>query len=220
MSSEDIKILYENEMYVVCIKPSGITSEDGRVSGMPSLLGGGKPYFTVHRLDREVSGVMVYAKTKASAAALSRQVANGELLKKYYAVLKGELPKEGRLEDLLFKNSAKNKTFVVKRQRAGVKRAALEYSLLSEAYIGGDAFSLVKIVLLTGRTHQIRVQFASRKHPVFGDRKYGSDITGGFGLFSCYLSFIDPLTKKRIVFEADPPECTPWNSFDFFTENS
>ena len=78
----------------------------------------------------------------------------------------------------------------------------------------------MKIVLLTGRTHQIRVQFASRKHPVFGDRKYGSDITGGFGLFSCYLSFIDPLTKKRIVFEADPPEYTPWNSFDFFTENS
>ncbi len=94
--------------------------------------------------------------------------------------MKGELPKEGRLEDLLFKDSAKNKTFVVKRQRAGVKQAALEYSLLSEAYIGGDAFSLVKIVLLTGRTHQIRVQFASRKHPVFGDRKYGSDITGGF----------------------------------------
>lgn len=220
MSSEKIKILYENKDYVVCIKPSGITSEDGKIPGMPSLLGGSTPYFTVHRLDREVSGVMVYAKTKAAAAALSAQVANGEFSKKYYAVVKGEVPINGRLEDLLFKDSSKNKTYVVKRQRAGVKQAVLEYQLLSAADIGGEKFSLVMITLLTGRTHQIRVQFASRQHPVFGDRKYGSQNTGGFGLFSAWLSFINPLTEKRVAYKADPPENTPWDAFHFFTENS
>lgn len=219
-SKKDIKILYENDLYVVCIKPCGVTSEDTDKPGMPTLLGGKSPYYTVHRLDREVSGVMVYAKTKECAACLSRQMADGCFDKRYIAVIKGEVPKNDRLEDLLFRDRSKNKTYVVDRERAGVKKAVLEYEKVSTADIDGTLFSLVKVKLFTGRTHQIRVQFASRKHPLYGDRKYGSDRTGGFGLFSASLSFTDPVDKKRVIFNADPPSVVPWSAFDIFTENS
>lgn len=220
LTKTNIKIMFENELYVVCIKPCGVTSEDTDRPGMPTLLGGKSPYYTVHRLDREVGGVMVYAKTKECAADLSRQMTEGCFDKRYIAVIKGEMPEKDRLEDLLFRDRVKNKTFVVKRERAGVKKAALEYERVCSADIGGTPFSLVKIKLFTGRTHQIRVQFASRKHPLYGDRKYGSDKTDGFGLFSTSLSFTDPKGKKQVTFNAEPPSAMPWSAFDIFTENS
>ena len=111
----DIKILYENNDYVVCLKPSGVAAEDGSKIGMPSLLGGeGTPLLTVHRLDKEVSGVTVYAKNKYAASKLSHQMQNGKFGKEYYAVVEGEVEGEGRYEDYLFKDSSKNKSLFTK----------------------------------------------------------------------------------------------------------
>lgn len=211
----DIKIIFENENYVVCIKPSGIMSEDGDVAGMPTLLSGDseRPYYVIHRLDREVGGVMVYAKDKKTAAALSAQMQGGGFGKEYIAVLSGQVEQNGNLQDFLFRDKRKNKTYIVKRERAGVKKAELEYSLIASGEVDGEILSLVKIHLITGRTHQIRTQFSFRKHPVYGDGKYGSRYRNGFGLFSSVLEFTDPKSGERVSFSAVPQYEEPWAFF-------
>ena len=141
---------------------------------------------------------MVYARNKAAAAELSRAIQNGEMIKEYLALVHGTPAESGVLEDLLWKDSSKNKVFVVKRERKGVKKAVLAYKTLRQ---GED--SLVHIRIHTGRSHQIRVQFASRGFPLVGDHKYGA--RDGFPapfLFSCRLTF--PLKGKRLTFEATP----------------
>jgi len=191
-----MEILYSDRDIAVCVKPVGLNSEADVPNALKEALGG--EFFTVHRLDQNVGGVMVYARNKAAAAELSRAIQSGEMVKEYFALIHGTPPDSGLLEDLLWKDSSKNKVFVVKRERKGVKKALLEYETLRQ---GED--SLVRIRLHTGRSHQIRVQFSSRGFPLVGDHKYGArDDASAPYLFSCKLTF--PLKGKLLTFEATP----------------
>ncbi len=203
-----MKILFEDKDLVVCIKQRGLLSQEGKEGEktVPLLLSEQlkSEIYPVHRLDKEVGGVMVYAKNKKSAAALSAQVSDRTMDKQYLAVIEG-MPgeKEGTLEDLLFFDKNKNKSFTVKKERRGVKKALLSYKTLSE----GEGLSLVRVKLHTGRTHQIRVQFASRKMPLVGDRRYGSKKESCIiALWSCCISFVHPSSGERLTFEELPEE--------------
>ena len=194
-------IIYEDKDLVVSLKPKGVLSQIGKEGqkNMIDMLSSecGCEIYPVHRLDKEVSGIMVYAKTKASAANLSNQVSSREMEKHYIATTeKSILDSEGVMEDLLFFDKGKNKSFVVKKERKGVKKAVLEYKEIGSS----DDRTSFRVRLLTGRTHQIRVQFASRKHPLIGDRKYGSKLNCDIGLVSCFISFSHPKTKEVMEF--------------------
>ena len=191
-----MEILYSDREIAVCVKPEGLDSELEVPAELTKALGG--EIFTLHRLDKNVGGVMVYARSKAAAAALSRAIQEGQFVKEYAALVHGAPPESGDWEDLLWKDSKKNKVFVVKRMRGGVKKARLEFVRLTQ----GEE-SLVRIRLHTGRSHQIRVQFASRGYPLVGDHKYGArDSSPAPMLFSCKLSF--PYRGKPLQFEAMP----------------
>lgn len=191
-----MEILYSDENIIVCIKPIGLDSEHGVPDLLREDMGG--EIFTLHRLDLNVGGVMVYARNKATAAELSQAIQNGEMIKEYMAAVHGAPPLEGDWEDLLYKDPRKNKVFVVDRMRRGVKRARLEYKRLTKGKT-----SLVRIRLHTGRSHQIRVQFASRRFPLVGDHKYGArDECDAPMLYSCKLTF--PYKGKEISFENTP----------------
>ena len=178
-----MELLYSDSGIAVCVKPVGLDSETEVPAELKKQLGG--EIFPVHRLDKNVGGVMVYARTKQAAAALSETVREGRMVKEYVAMVHGTPPESGDWEDLLWKDSRKNKVFVVKRERGGVKRARLEFTRLS----AGEK-SLVRIRLHTGRSHQIRVQFSSRGYPLVGDHKYGSrDEIAAPMLFSCCIRF-------------------------------
>ena len=189
-------ILHCDRDLAVCIKPVGMDSEAEVPEALKAELGG--DIFPIHRLDKNVGGVMVYARTKSAAATLSKAVQEGSMIKEYVALVHGTPPETGDWEDLLFKDSRKNKVFVVKKERKGVKFARLEYRTLRRG-----AQSLVHIRLHTGRSHQIRVQFASRGFPLVGDHKYGSrDNATAPMLFSCRIRF--PWKGAEKVFEAQP----------------
>lgn len=191
-----MEILYHDKDLAVCIKDVGQDSEIQVPTALRERLGG--EIFPVHRLDKNVGGIMVFARTQGSAAALSRAVQEGTVVKEYVALVHGIPPETGDWEDFLFKDSRKNKVYVVKGQRKGVKYARLEYKRLTD---GNPA--LVRIRLHTGRSHQIRVQFASRGYPLVGDHKYGSrDEETAPMLFSCRISF--PWKGERKIFEACP----------------
>ncbi len=194
---EEIKKLFVDDDIVVCIKPVGLDSEKEMPAALSSELGG--EIFTLHRLDKNVGGVMIFARNKKTAAYFSKLISEGKLIKEYIACVHGVPPENGILEDFLFKDSRKNKVFVVKRERKGVKKAKLEYKLLST----DEETSLVRIRLHTGRSHQIRVQFSSRGYPIVGDHKYGSrDERKAPMLFSCALTF--PYKGKQASFEQMP----------------
>ncbi len=194
---EEIKKLFVDDDIVVCVKPVGLDSEKEMPTALSNEIGG--EIFTLHRLDKNVGGVMIFARNKKTAAYFSKLIQEGKLIKEYIALVHGKLPESGVLEDFLFKDSRKNKVFVVKRERKGVKKAKLEYKLLS----GDDETSLVRIRLHTGRSHQIRVQFSSRGYPIVGDHKYGSrDERKAPMLFSCALTF--PYKGKEAFFEHVP----------------
>ena len=202
----DLNILYQDSSLVLCIKPVGVESEG---EGMPRLLERqlGGSVFCVHRLDQAVGGLMVYARTRQAAAALSAAVARREMEKEYLCVVPGgPEPARGVMKDLLYRDAAKNKSFVVRRPRRGVKEAELAYALLER----GPECSLVRVALHTGRSHQIRVQFASRAMPLLGDGKYGSRVKGELALFSCALGFPHPVTGQRMEF-FDKPRGAPWD---------
>lgn len=227
-----MNILYEDAFLVVADKPAGLTSEEGMPAALrkhwnrPDAFVG-----VVHRLDTGVSGLMVFAKTPAAAAALSRQITQSQnayavqdgraegrpekpqFIKQYRAVLAGgpdeTLPAEGVLRDWLFKDSRKGRVFPVSRPRKGVREAVLEYRIVKNA---GDS-CLAAITLHTGRTHQIRVQFAARKHPLAGDGKYGSRVKGELALQSCGLRFLHPDTGKPMEFALPLPEGSVWKPF-------
>lgn len=189
-------ILYSDRDLAVCVKPVGLDSELEVPQALKEQLGG--EIFTIHRLDKNVGGVMVYARNKKAAAALSKCVQDGTMVKEYVALIHGTPPENGEWEDLLWKDSRQNKVFVVKRQRAGVKKAKLAYQVLR---IGTE--SLVRVRLFTGRSHQIRVQFSSRGYPLVGDHKYGSrDIRTEPMLFSCCICF--PWMGAERIYEAMP----------------
>ena len=210
---------FEDENIIVCVKPAGVLSQfSEKDENMISIL---NEYFEksekncqaypVHRLDRETSGLIVYAKNSRAAAKLSEQITRNEMKKHYFAVIKGTPEeKSGVLKDLLFRDKQKNKTFVVKRERKGVREASLEYSVIGE----NNGLSLVDILLQTGRTHQIRVQFSSRKMPLYGDGRYGGG-SGSLALFAHTLEFTHPVTNEKMTFSAKPDtNSEPWNKFD------
>ena len=191
-----MEILYSDKQIIVCIKPVGLDSEAEVPAALKERFG--SDIFPIHRLDKNVGGVMVYARTKQAAASLSKAVQEGTMVKEYVAMVHGTPPESGDWEDLLWKDSKKNKVFVVKRQRGGVKKARLEFVRLTE----GEE-SLVRIRLHTGRSHQIRVQFSSRGFPLVGDHKYGSrDEKTAPMLFSCRITF--PYKGETRQFEALP----------------
>lgn len=191
-----MEILHLDENIIVIIKPVGLDAEHEVPKALCEEFG--SEVFTLHRLDKNVGGVMVYARSKKTAAILSKVIQDGKMVKEYLAKVHGAPPESDILEDLLFKDSRKNKVFVVKRQRAGVKKAKLEYKRLAE----GEE-SLVHIRLYTGRSHQIRVQFASRGYPLVGDHKYGSksELKAPM-LFSYKITF--PYMGKEVSFTATP----------------
>ena len=191
-----MEILYSDKKIVACVKPVGLDSEKEVPAALRETLGG--EIYPVHRLDKNVGGVMVFARRKESAAALSRAIQEGKLVKEYVALVHGTPPEKGDWEDLLFKDSSKNKVFVVKKERKGVKKARLEFTRRSE---GPE--SLVHIRLYTGRSHQIRVQFASRGYPLVGDHKYGArDAFPAPMLFSCRITL--PYEGRELTLEAWP----------------
>lgn len=201
-------ILYQDEALCVCIKPVGLDSQIGVPEALKAQLGG--EFYPVHRLDENVGGVMVYARTSKAAAMLSREIQAGTFVKEYLAQVHGTPPEQEVWEDLLFKDSRKNKVFVVRRERAGVRKAKLEFTRLT----AGET-SLVTIRLYTGRSHQIRVQFASRGFPLVGDHKYGSrDARTAPMLFSYRIAF--PWKGESRTFTALPD----WAEGPFSEENT
>ena len=216
---EDLHILYEDAHLVLCVKPVGVLSEDSDTAAcMPALLrqhyrAQGKPDYiaTVHRLDKIVGGVMLFSRRREVTGRLTAAVAERRITKEYLAVLRGR-PQEASatLTDLLFRDAAKNKSYVVKRMRKGVREASLEYVTLGST----EELTLVRVRLHTGRTHQIRVQFASRGLPLSGDRKYGaSDVPWPIALWSYRLSFVHPQTGADMTFSCPPPAAEPWTRF-------
>ena len=205
-----IPILYADDGIAVCIKPVGVASEK---DGMPALLRTqlGGEFYPVHRLDTAVGGVMVYARTPKAAAALSEQIRDHSFQKEYLAVAQGAVePAEGEWSDLLFHDRGRNKSYVVMRRRAGVREAGLDYRVLETR----EGLSLLHIRLRTGRTHQIRVQAASRAHPLVGDVKYGSTVRDcPIALWSHALCFALPSTGETRRFEALPEARAPWALF-------
>ena len=214
-----INIIYEDNHLLVVEKPINIPvqADDSKDLDFLTML---KDYIKkrdnkpgnvylglVHRLDRPVGGVMVFAKTSKCASRLSEQVRNRTLKKTYYAVVEGKLDKEGTFKDFLLKDA---KTNIVKVDKRG-KEAILDYEMIDYK----DNLSLVKINLKTGRSHQIRVQFSSRNHPLHGDNKYNVNAKVGekIALFASSLELVHPTTKELLKFSLKLKEKYPWNIF-------
>ena len=207
----ELIVLYEDMHLCVCVKPIGVSSEEGTGS-LPELLRqrwkNEKAYVgVIHRLDTGVGGVMVYARTPAAAARLSQQVQERTFEKEYRCICAGiPEPAKSEMRDFLFKDSRKGKVFPVKGARKGAKEALLEYEVQKSVKMGEDTdISLCCVILHTGRTHQVRVQFASRRHPLLGDGKYGSRIKGDIALQCARIGFVHPKTGEKLSFSVDMP---------------
>ncbi len=208
-------ILYQDDHLLLVEKPVGVLSQGDAKGGdsLPArLVAMGLPVKPVHRLDRPTGGVMVFARTAEAAKALSALVGQHDrFVKDYLAVIHGR-PEvtSGDMEDLLYHDVRRNKSYPVKRERKGVRLARLSYQVLASV----QGLSLVRVRLHTGRTHQIRVQFASRGMPLWGDRLYGGAGEGTPALWSHRLTLPHPITGAEIAAESHPPmEQYPWNVF-------
>ncbi len=207
-----MELLYLDKDIVVCIKPARVLSTD-EPGGLPDLireaLGDPKADIrTVHRLDRVVSGVMVLARNAKAASELSRQIREDAFEKEYLAVVHG-VPEEesGTLEDLLCRDKARKMTMVASEPAKGVQQALLDYRVLGRQ----EGLSRVQVHLRTGRTHQIRVQFASRGMPLVGERKYAVlEDPCEIALWSHKIGFAHPGTGAYVTFEKEPPQSYPW----------
>ena len=199
-------IYYEDKDIVVCEKPYGISSQENGGENMISLLKSytGCDIFCVHRLDVQTTGVMVYAKNSQSAAKLSEQIATRKFVKRYKCICHGELDGNGEMIDILYHDKLKNKSFVVDTKRKGAKEAKLEYWVRDTVNFNGKILSILEILLHTGRTHQIRVQFASRAHPLYGDGKYGAKDNDKIALHSYKIEFAHPKTNEIVQFVSEP----------------
>lgn len=209
-----MELLYRDGCMVVCLKPAGVLSEDSDKPCVPALLRQetGSYVGTVHRLDRVVGGVMVYCINEKLTGKLTQSFhENGE--KTYLAVVSGDPGEAGTYTDLLYHDPKTNKTFPVRRMRRGVREAKLTFERLGRAEADGQILSLVRIHLQTGRTHQIRTQFAARKHPVVGDRRYGSSVQAQVALWSEAITVEHPQTKQRMTFRHAPPAVFPFDLF-------
>ena len=207
-----MELVYTDRDIVVCVKPARVLSTD-EPGGVPELVRQalGDPNAnvrTVHRLDRVVSGLMVLARRSAAASELSRQIRDGEFQKEYLAVIHGAPEYDvGKLWDLLLRDKARKMTMVATEEGKGVQPASLRYRVLKRK----NRMSRVRIKLETGRTHQIRVQFASRGMPLVGERKYSTlEDDCEIALWSCHLGFTHPVTGERMDFELEPPAVYPW----------
>ena len=220
-----MEILYEDNHIIVVHKPQGVPSQPDE-SGDKDMLSMVKEYIKekynkpgnvfvglVHRLDRPTGGVMVFAKNSKSAARLAEQMASGDFEKTYYAITNGvPASKNSTLVNYLKKDEAQNKVRIVPQTEEGAKRAELEYQVLEKK----DDYALLKIKLLSGRGHQIRVQLANIKCPLVGDNKYGNGEKVMLNLYAVSLSFFHPTTKQKLVFRVYPPEDKlAWNKFNF-----
>lgn len=214
-----INIIYEDNHLLVVEKPINIPVQEDKSNDM-DLLTMLKNYIKkrdnkpgnvylglVHRLDRPVGGIMVFAKTSKCASRLSEQIRTKNIKKTYYAIVENKVKESGTLEDKLLKDTKNN---IVKVDKNG-KDSILDYKLINYK----DNLSLVKINLVTGRSHQIRVQFSSRNYPLYGDQKYNKNSKPGeqIALFSNSISFNHPITKERLTFNLNLPNRYPWNIF-------
>ena len=218
-----IEIISKTRDYVIIYKPVGIPSQSDpsgdtdAMTACSNLLvqqGESGELYLIHRLDRVVGGLLVFARNKKSAAYLSAAVAERRLTKEYYAVVDGRCD-SGTMRDYLYKDAALGKAFVTDRKRAGVKEAELDYTALDVVSIDGRELSLVKVSLKTGRFHQIRAQFASRKMPLIGDKKYGSRDFGAKtpALFAFHIGF--EINKEMLHFVRLPDMTEyPWSIFE------
>ncbi|CEN77149.1 pseudouridine synthase RsuA-like [[Clostridium] sordellii] len=221
-----INVIYEDNHLLVVEKPVNVLSQgdDTNDKDMVNLL---KNYLKVkyskpgnvfvglvHRLDRPVGGIMVFAKTSKAASRLSEQVRNKSFKKTYRAVLNGNMKKDKDiLKDYLYKNKKTNMVSVVNKNHKDAKDAELSYETISK----NEKFSMVQVDLKTGRPHQIRVQFSSRNHPLFGDQRYGQHINkkgDQIALWSYKIEITHPTTKEKMEFICNPPNNYPWNLFE------
>lgn len=205
-------ILYMDKDIIVCLKPPKVLSTD-EPGGLPELLrreirDDGADIRTVHRLDRATSGLMLLARNPAAASELSRQIREEGIGKEYLAVVHGDCPDRGSMRDLMYRDKARKMSFVTDKPGKGVQEALLDYETLGQK----EGLSLVAVRLHTGRTHQIRCQFASRGLPLVGERKYCQPQDDcPLALFSHRLSFIHPGSGEAMSFVKEPPESYPWN---------
>lgn len=218
-----IQILHEDDDIIVCVKPAGVPTQPDRTNDedMESYLKNylyekyeleEEPYIAVlHRLDRPVGGVMVFAKNQKAAARLSDQITSGKVVKYYQAVLTGELPDEaGTLTDYLVRDGKTNTSKVVSKDTKGARRAELDYEVLDVFETDEGILSYVLIELITGRHHQIRVQTSSRGAGIYGDTKYNPRFMKTkrkyqeIALYSTRLEFEHPATGEWMVFKQEP----------------
>ena len=211
----NIPVLYSDDCMLVCEKPVGISSQS---PGLPDMISvqTGFPVWPVHRLDRGTGGVIILARSPSACAALQKEFLQDLVQKVYLAVVEG-CPSEpsGRYEDLLFHDARKNKSYTVSRVRSGVKTAVCGWETLGSVPFLDHTFSLVRVSLHTGRTHQIRVQFGSRGMPLVGDRRYGSRIKADApALWAAGVSLPHPFAKGSVIrVSSAPPSAFPWNLF-------
>lgn len=217
----NLEIIYEDCDLIAVRKPRGIVSESTeRGDGLPDLVSASlseqRDLYPIYRLDRPVEGVFLLAKNRYSAGKLTVSVEEHRLGKEYLAVVRGR-PAEssGEMYDLLYHDPGKNKSYVVRRMRRGVREAELSYELLASADDSRGELSLVRVRLGTGRTHQIRVQFASRRMPILGDDRYGGERLpdGGLALICHRLTVTHPRDGRLLTLQCAPPPCKPWSIF-------
>ena len=216
MPALEIPVLYHDSSLIVCEKPVGISSES---PGLPDLIEKqcGCKALPVHRLDQGTGGIIVLARSSAACASMQLLFQENKVKKEYLAVISGcPDENEGVFTDLLWHDRQKNKSFIVDRRRAGVKEASCSWKLLNSTLYDGQKIALIRVMLHTGRTHQIRVQFGSRGFPLVGDRKYGSRLPAeNVSLWASAISFPSPDQKSGSVSVASlPPDVFPWNLFD------
>lgn len=223
-----MNILYEDNHIIVAVKPQNVPAQADS-SGDPDFLSQVKEYVRVkynkpgaayiglvHRLDRPAGGLMVFARTSKAAARLSQQMRTGGIEKKYLAVVEGDLPSSGDMEDWLAKDSQTNTSYVTEADEPGAKCARLTYRVLGRK----ENLSLVEVHLQTGRPHQIRVQFSSRGVPLMGDVRYGGTKNENLCLWAHTLAFTHPTLKEPMRFTAPPPAVWPWALFTIEDEHT